>query len=166
MQLLNIIQIARMIKLKIILLLNLYRHHKPNQFLALSSSRFTRIGKRICILDYISKCDYIFYEMLKNSGGRRYNLWGHPAPQVLTNLVQFCCSIYGLVPQLLLAGPTGFDSWIRHCWKTVHQSLSMYAPDDLALTGVLAKFSANNEVCYIVCADYVYSLVTSRLELY
>jgi hypothetical protein len=51
---------------------------------------------------------------MATSGGRRYNLWGHPAPQVLTNLVQFYCSIYGLVPQLLLAGPTGFDSWIRH----------------------------------------------------
>jgi hypothetical protein len=37
------------------------------------------------------------------SGGRRY-----PAPQVVTNLVQFYCSIYGLVPQLLLAGLTGF----------------------------------------------------------
>jgi hypothetical protein len=39
---------------------------------------------------------------------------GRPRPhahRVLTNLVQFYCSIYGLVLQLLLASLTGFDSW-------------------------------------------------------
>jgi hypothetical protein len=46
-----------------------------------------------------------------------YNLWGHPAPQVLIKLVEFYCSVYDLVPQLLLAGPTGFESWIRHWSK-------------------------------------------------
>jgi len=42
---LSTIQIALMMKLKIVLLLNLYNLHKPNQFLAPSSSLFTGIGE-------------------------------------------------------------------------------------------------------------------------
>jgi hypothetical protein len=50
----------------------------------------------------------------RTSGGCMCKLWGHLAPQVLKKLVEIYCSIYDMTPQLLLAGPTGFDCWIRH----------------------------------------------------
>jgi hypothetical protein len=62
-----------------------------------------------------------------DSGGSMYNLWGHPAPQVLIKLVEFYCSVYDLVPQLLLAGPTGFESWIRH-WSRTQRTPVVYLP--------------------------------------
>jgi hypothetical protein len=58
-----------------------------------------------------------------SSGGCRLNLWGHLAPQVLMKLVEFYCSLYGLGPPCLLAGPTGFDCWIRHCHRHVYTIL-------------------------------------------
>jgi hypothetical protein len=45
--------IARTMKLKIVLLLNLYGQLKPNQFLTFPSSRFTRIGKWKCNLHFM-----------------------------------------------------------------------------------------------------------------
>jgi hypothetical protein len=65
------------------------------------------------LLIKLSECNFASVPI--PSGGCSLNLWGHLAPQVLLKLVEFYCSLYDLASQCLLAGPTEFDCWIRHC---------------------------------------------------